>query len=276
MTSASDNRLSIERLSVTARTVIEGARNNQITFLAAAVAYYAFVSLIPLLALVLVVAAAVGGRSQVENALEQTGTVLTPEVQEALAAALVGGTGRAGATAVGLVVVLWGSLRVFRGIDKAFAQVYGTAGEKSVAGELRDGILVLTCVGVGIVVMMSVGIALRVLPLGPLAGIASNVLVFVSLVVVFLPIYYVFPDVPIELRNAAPGAVVAALGWTLLGAVFEIYVQLAGAVALYGILGGVLLLVTLLYGGSIALMVGVVVNAALDSDRQVQLAGHQE
>ena len=273
MTSASDNRLSIERLSVTARTVIEGARNNQITFLAAAVAYYAFVSLIPLLALVLVVAAAVGGRSQVENALEQTGTVLTPEVQEALAAALVGGTGRAGATAVGLVVVLWGSLRVFRGIDKAFAQVYGTAGEKSVAGELRDGILVLTCVGVGIVVMMSVGIALRVLPLGPLAGIASNVL---SLVVVFLPIYYVFPDVPIELRNAAPGAVVAALGWTLLGAVFEIYVQLAGAVALYGILGGVLLLVTLLYGGSIALMVGVVVNAALDSDRQVQLAGHQE
>lgn len=257
------------------RTAITSAQDNQVTFLAAAVAYYAFVSLIPLLALTLVVAATIGGRSLVERALDQTGTVLTPEIQDALATALIEGTGRLGATIVGSVFVLWGSLRVFRGIDKAFSQVYGTAGSKSIFGELRDGALVLTCVGAGIGVMATVGVVLRILPLGPLAGPASSLLVFASLVVVFMPMYYVFPDVKIRLQAAFPGAVFAALGWTLLGAVFSIYLQFAGTVVLYGLLGGVLLLVTLLYAGSLVLILGAVVNATLDSDRQVQLEGPQ-
>ena len=45
----------------TARRVLDVALNRQVTFLAAAVAYYAFVSLIPALLLLVVVASAVFG-----------------------------------------------------------------------------------------------------------------------------------------------------------------------------------------------------------------------
>lgn len=265
------------RLVVTVgRTVVVTAQRDQVTFLAAAVAYYAFVSLIPLLALVLVVTAAVGGRDLVDRVLAETGAVLTPEVQTALAEALVGGTGRIGATFVGTLVVLWGGLRMFRGIDKAFSQVYGTAGEKSILGELRDGALVLACIGIGLAVMTVAGIVLQLLPLGPFAGVAGSVLVFLSLIVVFLPMYYVFPDTTMTVRAALPGAVVTALGWTLLGALFSVYVALAGTVALYGILGGILLLVTLLYAGAFVLIVGAVCNAVVERDRQLQQDGRRE
>lgn len=258
------------------RTVAETAYRDQVTFLAAAVAYYAFVSLIPLLALVLVGAAAVGGRDLVDRLLAETGAFLTPEVQAALAEALIGGVGRVGATAVGTLVVVWGGLRMFRGIDKAFSQVYGTAGEKSILGELRDGALVLVCISIGVAVMAAVGVVLQVLPLGPLAGPSGSLFVFSSLVVVFLPMYYVFPDSPMTVRTAAPGTGVAALGWTLLGAAFNVYVGFASSVVLYGVLGGVLLLVTLLYAGALVLIVGAVTNAVVARDRQLQQGGQRE
>lgn len=258
------------------RAIAETAYRDQVTFLAAAVAYYAFVSLIPLFALVLVGAAAVGGRDLVDRLLAETGTFLTPEVQSALAEALIGGVGRVGATAVGTLVVVWSGLRMFRGIDKAFSQIYGTAGEKSIFGELRDGAVVLVCITIGLAVMAAVGVVLQVLPLGPFAGPSGSLLVFASLVVVFLPMYYVFPDPPMTIRTAIPGATVAALGWTILGAVFSIYVSIASSVVLYGVLGGILLLVTLLYAGALALIVGAVTNAVVARDRQLQQGGQRQ
>jgi YihY family inner membrane protein len=246
-----------------AAAVVATARRQQITFLAAAVAYYMLVSLVPLLALVVAVGTGIWGASAVDWLLGWTDDVLTPDAQQLLAEALSGGEGRVGATVISTLVVTWSGLRVFRGIDKAFAQVYGTAGEKSLLGELRDGLLVVGSIGTAVTVATVISVALDVLPLGPLAGPLARLFVFGSLVALFLPLYYVFPAQDLTVRAALPGAVVTALGWTVLGALFGGYVAVAGGAGVYGPLGGILLLVTLLYAGAVVLLVGAVVNAVV-------------
>jgi len=246
------------------REIVETAQQQQLTFLAAAVAYYMFVSLVPLLALVLAIGTSIWGDAAVEWLLSWTDELLTADAQELLSEALTGGRGRVGATLLSTLVIVWSGLRVFRGIDKAFSQVYGTHGGGSLLGELRDGILVLVSIGVAVTAVTVVSVALGLLPLGPFTAPLARLLMFCSLVVAFLPMYYVFPDRPMTIRAATPGAVIAALGWTLLGTLFGSYVAFTDAAGIYGPLGGLLLLVTLLYAGATVLLLGAVVNAVAE------------
>lgn len=250
--------------------VVKAARNAQLTFLAAAVAYYAFVSLVPLLALTLVLSTAIGGEALVERMLARTDAVLTPDTQNLLAEALVGGEGRFGATAFGAVAVSWSAMRVLRALDTAFSIVYGTAEEVTFLGTVRDGLVVVVAIVVGATAMAAVVFGVGQLPLGPLATPVTMVLGIATLTVIFLPMYFVFPDFPVAPREALPGAVTAAVGWTLLGAGFSIYVELAASAALYGVLGGIFLLITFLYAGAFVIVAGAVVNVVVGPDRQLQ------
>ncbi|MFQ3293598.1 MAG: membrane protein [Halobacteriales archaeon] len=64
-------------------------------------------------------------------------------------------------------------------------------------------------------------------------------------------------------REALPGTVTVAIGWTLLGGAFSWYATTAGNFALYGVLGGVLLLLTWLYFGAMLVILGAVLNAVI-------------
>jgi hypothetical protein len=94
-------------------------------------------------------------------------------------------------------------------------------------------------------------------------GLVAPVVLIGGLSVTFLPMYYIFPDVDIAVREALPGAVLAAVGWVLLQVGFRAYTRIAGSYEAYGVLGGVLLLITFLYFGGLVLLVGAVVNATL-------------
>ncbi|WP_240451985.1 YihY/virulence factor BrkB family protein [Halostella salina] len=262
------------------RSVVAVVRERQVTFLAAGIAYYAFVSLVPLLLLALVVASVLGGDALADAVVATADQLLTPTGADLIRDALTADAGRGGATLVGVGGLLWGGLKVFRGLDSAFSQVFGTTDEGTLVTELRDGAVVLFAVGAGGAAVAGVAAAVAVLG-GPFAGELASLAGFLTLVVVFLPLYYVFPNVPLSLRDALPGAVLAATGWTVLGTGFRVYAASADAYAAYGVLGGVLLLVTWLYVGAILLMLGAVVNAvrtgyADRADRQVQHPGGRQ
>jgi len=72
MTSPTRSRLA------TAKAVVDTAQEQQITFLAASVAYYAFVSLLPALLLLLVLASTIGGEAFAEQIVGATQEFLTP------------------------------------------------------------------------------------------------------------------------------------------------------------------------------------------------------
>jgi YihY family inner membrane protein len=243
------------------RTVIDAVQRIDATFVAASLAYYAFVSLIPLLALVVVVATVVGGEALSAGVLVLVGDLLTPAAQSDLLSAFQSDTGRGGVTVVGVVLTTWGALKLFRGLDRAFGKVYGTTPGGLVA-QLKDALLVLVSVGAGVAGVTVVGGVVAFLPL-PGARFVAPLSLLLALVAAFFPLYYVFPDAEVTVRQALPGTVFAAVCWTLLGVGFGIYATVAGSSAVYGLLGGILLLVTWFYLGGVVLLVGAVVNAVL-------------
>jgi len=255
-------------------------RAEQLSFLAAAISYYAFVSVVPLLIVGLAVTTAVSGPALTTQVVAAVGEFLTPEATTLLETALEADAGRGGVTTVGLAVLVWGGLRVFRGLDVAFSLVYGTTTPKPLLSQIRDALLVLSAVGLAIIGTIA-GTTAVGFDLVPLSGLTGTATLAVFLPVLFLPLYYVFPSERVTVREAVPGAVVAGVGWALLGSVFGIYASYAGSFQLYGVLGGVLLVLVWFYFAGLLLLVGAAVNVvaagrvddgqlAPVSDRQLQ------
>jgi YihY family inner membrane protein len=216
-----------------------------------------------------VVTSVVGGDALVGAVVAEASRTLGEGVGSVLAEALSGAAGRGGATALGVAVLLWSGLKLFRGLDIAFSEVYGDPGPASVLAQLRNATVTLAAVGVGVVSTVVVGGAIAGLSLVATVegydsfGLVGTAVLVVTLSVAFLPLYYVLPGTDVSVREALPGAVFAAAGWTALQTGFRLYASTAGSYEAYGLLGGVLLLVTFLYFGGLVLLVGAVLNAVL-------------
>ncbi|WP_276279865.1 YhjD/YihY/BrkB family envelope integrity protein [Halorussus caseinilyticus] len=244
------------------RSVVEEAREQEITFLAASTAYYAFVSLIPLLLLAFTVVSFVASDQLARDVVSQASGLLTATGQEQLIDFITNPQGRGGTTVIGLVVLAWSAIKVFRGFDEAFSTIYATDGETGIADQVKDALLVLTAIGAGVVVLVLTGAATALFPQFPLVGALSTLVQLVALVPVFLPLYVVFPDVDVSIREALPGAVLVTVGWTVLQVLFRIYAGVSST-SPSQFLGTALLLVTWLYFASVLVLLGGVVNVVL-------------
>jgi YihY family inner membrane protein len=244
------------------RRLVALVRTEQVTFLAAGIAYYAFVSVLPLLLLVLSLGSLLGGESMAERVVTATGRVLSPVGQDLLREALVSAGGRAPATLLSVALLGWSTLKVFRGLDIAFSRIYGTEVASGPLGKARDAAVALGAVGGAVGVLVVGGVLLSRAGIA-LTGALGTVALAAALSVVFLPLYYLLPSRRLPLRAVVPGTVLAGVGWTLLGMLFGFYATVAGGTSLYGALGAVLLLVTWFYVGSIVLLAGATLNAVL-------------
>lgn len=249
-----------ERAVATVKAVRRTAVDADVSLLAAAIAYYGFVSTVPLVVLGVAVATTLGGEALADRLVALADDLLAPAGEAQLRAALTRRTGLGGVTAVGLGVLLWGSLKAFRAVDRAFSRVYGTEPATSIADAFGDAAVALSAVGAGVLAMLAVGAAVALLP-GAATGVVGSVVLAVTLLVAFLPLYYLFPDAEHSLRSVLPGAGLAAVGWTLLGAGFGLYATHAGGASVYGLLGAVLLALTWFYLGALLLLLGAALNA---------------
>lgn len=245
------------------RDVVEEVQENEATFLAASIAYYAFVSLIPLLLFSFVVASTVGGQELANQILNRTSDFLAPAGQEAIEDAITDETGRGGATLAGSAVLLWSALKLFRGLDTAFSMVYDSGLDKSVVAQIANALIVFVSILLAVLGMLVLGTVVALLPDFPF-GLLTPFLTLIALSVVFLPMYYFMPDVDrLTVRDAVPGAVLAGAGWAVLQSVFGLYASNAGQYEAYGVIGGVLLLLTWLYIGGVIIILGAVLNSVL-------------
>ncbi|UPW01491.1 YihY/virulence factor BrkB family protein [Halorussus gelatinilyticus] len=244
------------------RSVVEEAREQEITFLAASTAYYAFVSLIPLLLLAFVVVSFVAGEQFATQVVNRASGLLTATGEDQLRQFILNPQGQGGTTAIGLVLLAWSAIKVFRGFDEAFSAIYATDAKTGIADQVKDALLVLAAIGAGVVVVVLTGAATALFPQFPFVGVVTTLIQLVALVPVFLPLYVVFPDAGVSIREALPGAVVATVGWTILQVLFRIYAA-ASSTGPSQFLGTALLLVTWLYFASILVLLGGVVNVVL-------------
>jgi membrane protein len=265
-----------------AKSVVSGIGEKNVTFMAAGIAYQAFISLIPLLVLVFFLVAFVGDAALARQVSSITEGVLPESGRVVLEEGIEGDTGSVGTSLIGLVVLLWGSLKIFRGLDTAFSEIYATTADNSIVDQFRDGVVVFGTIGVALVAAAVTTVAFAVFPSIPFLGLLNPLLLVVGLTIAFLPMYYFFPDVDVSVREVLPGVVVAAVGWAALQALFQVYVALSSGSDAAGPVGAILLLLTWLYFGGLILLVGAVVNATrsghleIDGSDDGSLAGIPE
>ncbi|WP_372912996.1 YihY/virulence factor BrkB family protein [Salinigranum sp.] len=243
------------------KQVTEEFTEKNVSFMAAGIAYNAFVSLAPLLVLLLLVASIVGGGLQSRLVTVAEASLPRP-IADAVGQIFAADTAT-GVSVVGLVVLLWGTLKIFRGLDTAFSEIYETDEGDSFVDQLVDGSVVLVSLVVSVVATVAVttlfsAVESRI----PLLGTLTPVVLAVGLVVAFTPMYYRFPDAELGWRDVLPGTVVAALGWTALQGLFQVYLLFKSGGS-GGFFGGVILVVTWLYFSGLVLLVGAVLNAVV-------------
>lgn len=274
--------MAVDRAALVAvpRDVVAVLRARNVPFMAGSIAYNAFVSLIPLLILAFVLVTAAGDQQLAGRVVEATEGVLPQSAQEPLGETIAGGeSGKeeqtGGVSVIGFVTLSWGALKIFRGLDTAFSEIYGTEARDSLLDQLRDGAVVLVVLLVVVVAAVAAGGAATVLPI-PSIDVLSPLVLVVVLTAAFAPMFYLFPDVDHSLREVLPGAAFAAVGWTALEALFQVYVAFAGKADAYGVLGAVLLLVTWLYFSGLVILTGATINAVTagragrDADRDAE------
>lgn len=246
-----------------ARTVVGVARERQITVMAAGLAYYAFNSLIPLFLLVFIGVSTFHDVAFVSRVLTATTGIPASQIQGALQSAIGNGAGRRRAAVLAALILLWSAVRMFQAVHDAFAEMYGDGDALTFLGQIRDVAVMLLTIALAMAATTVVGVSLSFVVKGLAWRVLSPLLLFVLLLAVFVPMYYLFPHVDVSVREILPGAVFAAVAWTVSGIGFRLYAATSQSVQLYGVAGAVLLLLTWMYLGGLTLLVGVVLNAVL-------------
>ncbi|RQH03150.1 YhjD/YihY/BrkB family envelope integrity protein [Natrarchaeobius oligotrophus] len=257
------------------KTVVAGIQEKNVPFMAASIAYQAFISLIPLLVLVFFFVTIVGDEQFAAEVTAATEGFLPQSGQVMVENAIEDSPATAGSTLIGLVVVAWGALKLFRGLDTAFSEIYDSSGENSFLEQLRDAAIVLGGIAFALAAAGLASVAFALFPDVPLIGLVNPIVLVVGLTLAFYPMYYFFPDVDVTAREVLPGVVVAAVGWTVLQSLFQVYVAVAAGSEAAGPVGAILLLLTWLYFGGLILLVGAVVNATRSDRLAVSDASRQ-
>lgn len=244
-----------------AMTVVRVVDEHDLRYPATAFAYYGFVSFAPLLLLVFAV---VGERfaGRIHAAAPR---FLTPDAQRLVYEATTTASGRIGAVVLAVAVLVWSGATVTVDFRTVFDRVEGTEGDRS-ADRLRDGVVVLGSLCLAIVSIVLISVLFGLLPFGPFVVVVGPIVLFGALTAAFLPLYYLPSRLVTTPSAALPGALTAAFGWTVIHGVILFFAGNAARYALYGVLSGIIIILTSLYVAAFVLMTGVVVNAILAAD----------
>jgi membrane protein len=243
--------------------------------LAAAIAFFAFLSLFPLLLLSVSVAGFVLDDPADQLAVAERITEAIPgfeqtvegEEDSQVAELLAGVVAQRGTIGViGLVILLLSGLRVVNAAMVATRVVFRGAVLTGAGKKLRQ---VLALVALGLLALGSTlaasiaGTGLGMMP-ARLSWLLSLGLSFVLDVGLFLGAYTLLsPTAVLSVRDRVPGAILAGAGWTTLKVAGATWVgnQIEGANALYGALGSVIALMLLFYLAGRLYLYGAVLSA---------------
>jgi YihY family inner membrane protein len=237
--------------------------------LAAAIAYYGFFSLFPLL---LVLSSVAGFALRDHPGLQQR------VLDSALAQLPVVGTeirgnvrsiqGSGVAVAVGLLLATWAGLGAIRATQAAMDTVWDVPRKRRPGALVSIGLALVTLALLGVFLLATTAIAGNTAVAGP-GGTAIGLVASLALnAAFFLLAYRVLTRADIGWRAVAPGAALAGIGWTLLLAVGARIVagRIASSENMYGSFAVVIGLLGWIYLAAQTALLGAVLNPVL-SDR---------
>jgi membrane protein len=214
--------------------------------LAALITYYGFLSLFPLLlVLFTVLGYALHGHPGLQHSLRTSALAEFPIVGDQISRNVGGVRGSGIGLAIGLVGSLWGGLGIANAAQNALNRVWEVPrkARPGFVSRVTRSLAMIATIGLGILVTTALssigsgsaglGVGLRTL------AIAAS---FAADIGLFLLAFRVLTTPKIGWRDLLPGAVFAAVGWTILQALGGLYVShtLKGMSQTYGLFAIVL------------------------------------
>lgn len=250
--------------------VIYKFADDQGSYLAALIAYYGFLSLFPLLLLLVTILGFVlDGDPQLQEQLLDSALAQFPVIGSQLRDNVQSLSGSGVGLAIGVVVTLYGCLGVAGAAQNAFNRAWAVPRNRRpnpIKARLRS-LLLLPVLGIGIIVTtglagLTTSASAYGADLGAAARILGVLLAVVANVGLFLVIFRVLTASEIPTRDLRVGAVVAGVGWQavqMLGAYF-VANTLRGRNEAYGVFGLVLGLVAWIYLLALVLVLAAEIN----------------
>jgi membrane protein len=269
-------------------------RDDNLTDWAAALTYYAVLSLFPALLVLVALLGLFGQYPQTSNALldivGKLGPASAVDTVRGPIEGVVQAKGGAGALlGVGLIGAVWSASGYLGAFFRASNAIYEIE-EGRPFWKLRPLQLAMTVVMTLLLALVAIAIVVTgplasavgdVVGLGSTAVTLWNWLKWPVMVVVVLSmiaaLYYAAPNVRQPgFRWISPGSLVALLVWAVASVLFGLYVSQFGSYnKTYGTLGGVIIFLVWLWISNLALLFGIEFNAELERSRELA-AGKRE
>jgi membrane protein len=270
--------------------------DDNLTLVAAGVAFYSMLAIFPAIIAVVTVYALIATPEQIEHQIRPLLKTLPPGAADLLLAPLTSAAKDSGGLTVGLIVSLLGTLWAASGGVSALMTglnvIYGAHEGRNFV-KLKARALSLTLVGmlaaiVALVLVAAFPVVLRHLGLAPAAALGAQVarwVVLAALIALGNSVLYRFgPDRhDVRWRPVSVGTITALLVWVLASIGFSFYVSNFGNYnKAYGSLAAVIVLLLWLYLSAFAILLGAEIDAVraerhapaeperVDSDRLAQ------
>jgi membrane protein len=268
------------------RRAAKNASADHVTSLAAALAYYAFLSIPATLLIVAGVFGLYAGPNAVESIIHQLDKIIPAEVTDLIDQSLTRLTERQGTSvtliAVGAVIALWSISGAMQNVMWALNMTYG---REETRGFVKRR---LVAAGMAVFVLLGAGLVLGLLVLGPhlsrwignAVGNSGAVevvwwavqwpILLVGLLLANAVVYYLGPNVEHpKWRFVTFGSIFAVAVWLLASGAFAFYVsRFSSYNKAWGSLSAVVVMLTWLWISAVALLFGAEINAETERTRE--------
>jgi membrane protein len=274
-------------LAILKRTGKEALEDN-ITDLAATLAYYSFLAIPSVLLLAVGLFSLVAGPDAITTLMDKLGTVVPAQAISLLDGSLRRLNENQGGslvlTVVGAVLALWSTTGAMTAFMRALNRAYG---RKETRGFLRQRLVALEMVVVlGLAALLVFGLLI----LGPVLShyigqalraesvfswiwwVAQWPILVLGLLSAFAAVLYLGPNVvPPRWKFLTPGAVLAVVIWLAASAGFAVYTSVVGSYnKTWGSLAAVIIMLTWLWLSALALLLGAELNAEIERSRELR------
>ena len=254
---------------VTRRAVI-GFLNHEALQYAGSMAYFSVLSIFQLLVLGIVVGSFVLGQGEARDFVieqVQAGTPLDPETIGGVIDAAI--ESRGSMTIIGFGFLLWSALGIFSSLSNGISRVFENAPPRPFLKDKLIGLLLMATSGLLAIGSLVIGIVTGVIQRaadevvtglpggGTLVWLIGLMVPLFMIFVAFWVIYKVVPNRPVTWGEVLPGAIVAALLWTVLRFGFTWYAtSVANYESAFGPLSTGITLLVFLYFASVIVLLG--------------------
>lgn len=249
----------------------EHMKKQNISAYAASIAFFFFLSLVPMLIMICTI---IPYTPLTEENLVTAVTDLTPDRIDPLAESLIADVydKSAGILSIALLATIWSAAKGVMALMTGLNAVNGVEEKRNyflvraVASLYTVVMLVVVILSLFLMVFgdQLVKLALHRIPqLEMVVSFAMNfrfILVWAVLTMLFAAIYTYVPDVKMKFKEQIPGAIFAAVVWSVFSWGFSIYVTYGNSYGIYGSLSIIIIVLLWMYFCMYIIMVGAYMN----------------